>query len=376
MAAGEVRGGLAALDAIGWVHEDGADYLERAADSYIRLTQNGADLESAIAITPTWAENHRLTEAIRSRLREHNQIAPEGIDFTVHDSFRWTEQQKRNAANYSAGQSIVFTRPFGDWRPGDSAEVRSVADGGVTVVANGEESPLPIKIKDCFDVGRFRQVEVATGDKLLIRANQKRLGLINGQVLTLDRIEPDGSIVTREGLRIPSGFRQWCHGHVVTSHKSQGRTHKHVIVAAERLDAKSTYVGCSRGKLTCTIHTPDKHYLQEHLPEGTRRAALDVLSESLSQSPDGTASRTITVGISASKKLGSTAAQQVAETAKPRWSERIRKRILKNIQLFQRHRFITERRRAALEIAAKQTQSQPQRLNAQKERPSVRMRVG
>jgi conjugative relaxase-like TrwC/TraI family protein len=375
MAAGEVRGGLAALDAIGWVHEDGADYLERAADSYIRLTQNGVDLESAIAITPTWAENHRLTEAIRSRLREHNQLASEGIDFTVHDSFQWTEQQKRNAANYSAGQSIVFTRPFGDWKPGDSAEVRSVADGGVTVVANGEESPLPIKIKDCFDVGRVRQVEVAMGDKLLIRANQKRLGLINGQVLTLDRIDPDGSIVTREGLRIPSGFRQWCHGHVVTSHKSQGRTHKHVIVAAERLDAKSTYVGCSRGKLTCTIHTPDKHYLQEHLPEGTRRAALDVLSESVSQSPDGTASRTNTVDIPASKKLGSTAAQQVAETAKPRWSERIRKRILKNIQLFQRHRFITERRRAALEIAAKQTQSQPQRLNAQKERPSVRIRI-
>jgi hypothetical protein len=82
------------------------------------------------------------------------------------------------------------------------------------------------------------------------------------------------------------------------------------------------------------------------------------------------------VDIPASKKLGSTAAQQVAERAKPRWSERIRKRILKNIQLFQRHRFITERMRAALEIAAKQTQSQPQRLNAQKERPSVRMRVG
>ena len=34
MAAGDARSGLAALDALGWVHEDGADYLERAADGY------------------------------------------------------------------------------------------------------------------------------------------------------------------------------------------------------------------------------------------------------------------------------------------------------------------------------------------------------
>jgi hypothetical protein len=40
------------------------------------------------------------------------------------------------------------------------------------------------------------------------------------------------------------------------------------------------------------------------------------------------------VDIPASKKLGSTAAQQVAETAKPRWSERIRKRILKIFSYF------------------------------------------
>jgi hypothetical protein len=233
--------------------------------------------------------------------------------------------------------------------------------------------PSPIKIKDCFDVGRSRQVEVATGDKMLIRANQKRLGLINGQVLTLDRIEPDGSIVTREGLRIPSGFRQWCHGYVVTSHKSQGRIHPHVVLAAERLDAKSAYVGCSRGKLTCTIHTPDKHYLQEHLPEGTRRAALDVLSEPVGQCREVTA---IKAGVSVAGVSHGSAAQQINEQPKRRWSERIRQRILKNIQLFQRHRFITERRREALEIAAKQTQSQPQKMNAQTQRRSVRMRVG
>ena len=369
MAAGDVRGGLAALDVLGWVHESGADYLERAADDYLRLTKGGTGLERALVVSPTWAENHRLTDAIRSRLKAQHQLAANGTDFSVHDSFQWTEQQKRNAANYQAGQSIVFTRPFADWKGGDSAEVRSVANGGVTVVSNGMETSLPIKASDRFDVGRSRSVEVATGDKLLIRANQKRLGLINGQVLTLDRINPDGSILTCEGLRIPAAFRQWCHGYVVTSHKSQGRTHEHVIVAAGRLDAKSAYVACSRGKISCSIHTPDKAWLMQHLPEGTRRAALDVLSESVGQSPEATV---IKAGISVAKNSHGTAVQK---QPKRRWSERIRRRIMETINTVQRHRFIAERRRIALEIAGKQNQSQHQNQHAQTQQRSVRMRV-
>ena len=35
---------------------------------------------------------------------------------------------------------------------------------------------------DSIDVARPRQIEVTPGDKILIRANDKRLGLINGQV--------------------------------------------------------------------------------------------------------------------------------------------------------------------------------------------------
>jgi len=372
MAAGDARGGLAALDVLGWLHEDGADYLKRAADDYLRLTKGGADLDSVLVVSPTWAENHRLTDAIRSRLRECHRLTVEGTEFSVHDSLQWTKQQKRNAANYRTGQSIVFTRRFESWQAGETAEVRHVADAVVTVASKGMESRLPVKAGDYFDVGRFRRVEVAAGDKLLIRANRKRSGLINGQVLTMDRIDPDGSILTREGLRIPAGFRQWCHGYVVTSHKAQGRTHQHVIVAAEWLDAKSAYVACSRGKISCSIHTPDKARLLQRLPEGTRRAALDVLSESVSQSPEVAS---IKAGISVAKNSNGTAAEQIDERPKRRWSQRIRQRIMETIDVVRRHRFIAQRRGLALKMTARQTQSQHQNQHAQRQQPSVRMRI-
>jgi len=372
MAAGDARGGLAALDVLGWLHEDGADYVKRAADDYLRLTKGCTDLDSVLVVSPTWAENHRLTDAIRSQLREYHRLTGEGTEFSVHDSLQWTIQQKRNAANYRTGQSIVFTRRFENWQAGETAEVRHVADGVVTVASKGTESPLPVKAGDYFDVGRFRRVEVTAGDKLLIRANRKRSGLINGQVLTMDRIDPDGSILTREGLRIPAGFRQWCHGYVVTSHKAQGRTHQHVIVAAEWLDAKSAYVACSRGKISCSIHTPDKARLLQRLPEGTRRAALDVLSESVSQSPEVAS---IKAGISVAKNSNGTAAEQIDERPKRRWSQRIRQRIMETIDVVRRHRFIAQRRGLALKMTARQTQSQHQNQDAQRQQPSVRMRI-
>ncbi len=138
---------------------------------------------------------------------------------------------------------------------------------------------LDLRRADSFDVARLRHIEVARGDKVLIRTNDKRLGLINGQVLTVAGIAPDGALTTKEGMSVPAEFRQWCHGYVVTSHKAQGRTANHVVVAAERLTTKRAYVACSRGRRSCMIHTPDKARLMERLPEGDRRAALDVLSK-------------------------------------------------------------------------------------------------
>ena len=48
-------------------------------------------------------------------------------------------------------------------------------------------------------------------------------------------------------------------------------------MAAARLDAKSAYVACSRGRELCSIHTPDKAALMAYLPEGNRLAALDLM---------------------------------------------------------------------------------------------------
>jgi hypothetical protein len=79
-----------------------------------------------------------------------------------------------------------------------------------------------------------RSIEVCAGDKILIRCNHRDAGLINGQVLTVKRLCADGSLETGEGKIVPSTFRHFCHGYVVASHKSPGRSHEQVVIAAEQ----------------------------------------------------------------------------------------------------------------------------------------------
>ena len=126
-------------------------------------------------------------------------------------------------------------------------------------------------------------LEICTGDKILIRCNHREAGLINGQVLTVKRLCADGSLETREGKLISPNFRHFCHGYVVTSHKSQGRTHDQVVIAAEQLDVKSAYVACSRGRHEARIFTPEKAHLIDRLGRSADRLAItDLIGSSRS----------------------------------------------------------------------------------------------
>jgi conjugative relaxase-like TrwC/TraI family protein len=270
LSSGAARDGMAALDNLGWVHEGHANYLKDAAAAYFHSTNDGKNLDRCLAVSPTWEENRHLTHEIRSGLKERNLLPQEETPCTVHDSLRWTVQQRGNWRNYQPGQVVTFTKS----KAGESTTIERLEKG--KVLLSGDKI-LPLKNAASFDVGITRPIGICPGDKILIRANQRTLGLINGQVLTVGKIEADGTLHTREGANVPPAFKQWTHGYVVTSHKAQGRTCERVVVAAARLDAKSTYVACSRGRELCSVHTPDKAALMAHLPEGNRRAALDVL---------------------------------------------------------------------------------------------------
>ena len=277
LASGQAAAGMERLDGMGWIKERHADYLKAAAGEYLRLTAAAKPKESVLCVAPTWAENHVLTNHVRDGLHATGKLG-EGQSVTVLDPLGWTVQQRRVSANYQPGQMVTFNRDVkGAFKKGESLLVKRIEAGRV-MLAGGRV--LDTSKAALFDVAARREIDLAAGDKILLRANDKKAGLVNGDVLTVKSIGADGRIETAEGKTLPASYRQLTHGYVVTSHKSQGRTADHVVVAAARLDSKAAYVACSRSRQTCTVFTPEKASLFAGLPRSAdRQAALDVLHE-------------------------------------------------------------------------------------------------
>ena len=277
LASGQAAAGMERLDGMGWIKEGQADYLKAAASEYLRLSAAAKPKESVLCVAPTWAENHELTKHVRGGLRAAGQLG-EARTVAVLDPLGWTAQQKRVAANYQPGQTVTFNRDVkGSFRKGQALAVERI-EGGKVFLADGKRLDLSKAV--FFDVAARREIELAAGDKVLLRANDKKVGLVNGDVLTVKAIGADGRIETVEGKTLAATYRQFTHGYVVTSHKSQGRTADKVVVAAARLDCKAAYVACSRGRQSCTVFTPEKETLFAGLPRSAdRQAALDVLCE-------------------------------------------------------------------------------------------------
>lgn len=273
MASGSARDGLEQLDSMGWVHEGKAEYLRAAVKDYLQVSAQGQKVDQVLAVTPTWEENHAFTAMLRTELRAHGVLGA-GVTLTAHEPLPWTKAQLGRAASYSPGLVATFNRSGAGFKRGEFADILRVDEGQVWISCRSGERSLPLHC-DNFTIAKSHLMEVCPGDRLLIRANDRSARLINGQTLTVTEVR-DGIIHTTEGRQIDTGkFRQFGYGFAVTSHRSQSKTTDHVVVAAARLDAKSAYVACSRGRLSCAVHTPDKAALLERLPEGTRPAGLD-----------------------------------------------------------------------------------------------------
>lgn len=273
MSQGEAQRGLLQLAGMGCLNEGGSEYLQNAAKDY--LDAIAADPgKSVLCVTPTWVENHTLTEAIRDGLKRSGTLG-EGAIFRVDEPLSWTAQEKGDPTRYRQGLTVVFDRRTGSFDKGESAAVVLAENDQVHVLRRDGGVQRLSLAHGGFDVCVKREIEVSPGDTLLLRANDKTAGLVNGMTLRVESVT-DGVIRTEEGLSInPDEYARFSHGYVLTSYKSQGKTCDKVVVAATKLDAKTAYVACSRGRASCSIHTPDKAILLKAIPPGDRPLAAE-----------------------------------------------------------------------------------------------------
>jgi hypothetical protein len=141
-----------------------------------------------------------------------------------------------------------------------------------------------------------------TGDRILCRKNQSRLGVLNGDLGTVVSANHNhGSLTVRldrdpEIRDLPVWYLQQGHvehGYALTGHKAQGvTTGRTFILVNGNTDRQWAYVAMSRGRQANTLYVagpePEDHECI-HLARPDRRDALELLTASLARSSTQTA---------------------------------------------------------------------------------------
>ncbi len=222
LADGRARDALQHADLLGMVEEvpHVPDLFTEAAKRYADNVEAGRE---TLVVIPTWNEIETFNEDARAELKRRGLIRCPEIEIEGSASLSWTEVEKTHWQDYEPGHLLNFHKRVANVEPGESLTVTEVLPSGLECMRpNGQIVRITKKQRRAFDVAQSQRISVAAGDELLFRANCSEIGVSNGQRRKVKAISETGEIELTDGNVLPKGFTQVCHGHAVTSHKSQG----------------------------------------------------------------------------------------------------------------------------------------------------------
>jgi ATP-dependent exoDNAse (exonuclease V) alpha subunit len=158
-----------------------------------------------------------------------------------------------------------------------------VAENGIAIrLADGRLSRIAKRHGGSFDVLEAKPIEISPGDRLLLTANRRDVGLriTNGELVTVSKADALGRIQLEDGRKLPTDYRSFMHGYAVTAHRSQGKTVDSVILSGDGMQKELFYVAASRGRHSVTVITSDKERLQQTVGRSTaRKSASELLRD-------------------------------------------------------------------------------------------------
>jgi ATP-dependent exoDNAse (exonuclease V) alpha subunit len=85
--------------------------------------------------------------------------------------------------------------------------------------------------------------------------------LVNGELVTVDRVLADGQVRLRDKRVLTKDYRRFVRGFAITSYASQGKTVDYVLFSDSAVEAATNqqqwYVTISRGRRGVRIFTSD-----------------------------------------------------------------------------------------------------------------------
>ncbi|MCI0538012.1 MAG: hypothetical protein L0Z50_22580 [Verrucomicrobiales bacterium] len=258
-----------------------AEQREKLASEYLALTSKG---RSTVVISQTWGEIHQLNERIRDGLRELGMIGKQDVTVTSYEKVDLTNAQKRDLRFYEPESVLIFNRSVGGFNKGDSAKLLRIAATHLLVEGSERVGKIAFEHLGRFSVGRPKQLALAEGDRLQLKANSKTADgkeLVNGELVTVQEVDERGRIRLKDCRTLPLNYREFVRGYAVTSYGSQGKTVEHVLFSDSAVKAATNnqqwLVTISRGTRGVKIFTQDKEQLRENVSRlGDRELAIEL----------------------------------------------------------------------------------------------------
>jgi conjugative relaxase-like TrwC/TraI family protein len=269
-ASGKFDESFSQLDKMGAVVSCGlADQAGKLADEYLGLAEKNL---SAVVVSQTWAEVHRVNEQVRDKLKSQGLLGANDVTVQTLEKIDLTNAQKRDETVLPVRCRHCF-QSKGAWsRSRCKGKLRGIVKTGLLVEVDGRFVTVIDKVLDKITVCRPQEIKVAENDRLHLKANRKLASggrVTNGELVTVKSVGADGKIKLADGRVLDASYREFLPGYAVTSYGSQGKTVDYVLFSDSTIKAATSaeqwYVSISRGRRGIRIFTPDKEQLRENI---------------------------------------------------------------------------------------------------------------
>lgn len=255
-----------------------------------RATTNILVLDNATRI--------QVNERIRDVLRREGAIAEEEARLSILSPAGMTEQEKRFARFYTAGQVVTVNRDVGNLGIARGQEYRVIGLGrgahGRPLVRlvdqNGREIGWDPRTVRMAHVNIFREEErgLSPGDRIQWRLVNRDLGLKNAERGTVLGLEEGQAVIRwdrggREQRIDLTRHRSWDHGYAETVYSAQSKTYARAYVLAPvqspLVNGQNYYTAITRARFGVKLWTEDAARLADKLDRhsGEKTSALEGL---------------------------------------------------------------------------------------------------
>nr|WP_322714913.1 MobF family relaxase [Nostoc sp. ChiSLP03a]MDZ8216200.1 MobF family relaxase [Nostoc sp. ChiSLP03a] len=289
IADGRIEAGFERLEANGSILSiDSFSKIEQIANDYIVGTPE--QRLKTLVLVGTNTERLALTQAIRSKLKGEGTLG-ETATITQLQTKNLTKVQMRFAHNFEIGDVVMPTRDYKrrGLEKGKLYEVVGRTTDKLTLIGdNGQVMDVDTAFEKA--VYQSHQIEIAVGDRLQWKKNDRQLGRRNGQEFTVTGIDLNIVQIKYADERTEcislAQAQNLDYALVSTTYSSQGKTADRVLISADfTIGQESFYVAASRARHELKIYTEDPTRLVELAQQSkAKENALELLRKQVHNS--------------------------------------------------------------------------------------------